>query len=113
MTPPDVKTVSTSNTNLVEPNAKSGRNLDDEYLEELPDEVEMSLFDHLEELRQRIFYALIAVVLSIIGCFLEFHSFLSQLSTNLNNGLRFNGLIAGAAFGIQKSKQVPQCVRIG
>lgn len=30
----------------------------------------MSLFDHLEELRQRIFYALIAVVLGIIGCFI-------------------------------------------
>jgi len=28
----------------------------------------MSLFEHLEELRQRIFYALIAVVLSMIGC---------------------------------------------
>ncbi|MGK7885860.1 MAG: twin-arginine translocase subunit TatC, partial [Crocosphaera sp.] len=25
------------------------------YLDEIPDEVEMSLFDHLEELRMRIF----------------------------------------------------------
>ncbi|HTL88729.1 MAG TPA: twin-arginine translocase subunit TatC [Leptolyngbya sp.] len=33
------------------------------------DDVEMSLFDHLEELRQRIFYSLIAIVLGIIGCF--------------------------------------------
>ncbi|MEM6753178.1 MAG: twin-arginine translocase subunit TatC, partial [Cyanobacteria bacterium P01_C01_bin.38] len=41
-----------------------------EYLSELPGEVEMSLFDHLEELRQRIFYSLIAVVLSAIGCFI-------------------------------------------
>lgn len=38
-------------------------------LEDTPDDVEMSLFDHLEELRQRIFYSLIAVVLSVIGCF--------------------------------------------
>jgi len=52
------------------------RNLEDEYLESLPDEVEMSLFEHLEELRQRIFYALIAVVLSIIGALL----LLSRLS---------------------------------
>ncbi len=37
---------------------------------ELPDDVEMSLFDHLEELRQRIFYALIAVVVGVVGCFL-------------------------------------------
>ncbi|MBW4441764.1 MAG: twin-arginine translocase subunit TatC [Plectolyngbya sp. WJT66-NPBG17] len=33
------------------------------------DDVEMSLFDHLEELRQRIFYSLIAIVLCIVGCF--------------------------------------------
>ncbi len=39
-------------------------------LDELPDEVEMSLFEHLEELRLRIFYALIAVVISVIGCFI-------------------------------------------
>jgi sec-independent protein translocase protein TatC len=31
--------------------------------------VEMSLFDHLEELRQRIFYGLIGVVIGVIGCF--------------------------------------------
>ncbi len=37
--------------------------------DDLPDDVEMSLFDHLEELRQRIFYALIAVAVSIVGCF--------------------------------------------
>ncbi|HEY9655494.1 MAG TPA: twin-arginine translocase subunit TatC [Crinalium sp.] len=37
--------------------------------EELLDDVEMSLFDHLEELRQRIFYALIAVAVGIVGCF--------------------------------------------
>ncbi|WP_373533862.1 twin-arginine translocase subunit TatC [Microcoleus sp.] len=46
------------------------RNLENEYLDELPDEVEMSLFDHLEELRLRIFYSLIAVVIGVIGCFL-------------------------------------------
>jgi len=37
--------------------------------DEIPDDIEMSLFDHLEELRQRIFYALIAVIIGIIGCF--------------------------------------------
>ena len=40
------------------------------YLDEIPDELEMSLFDHLEELRMRIFYALIAVAVSMIACFL-------------------------------------------
>ena len=38
---------------------------------QLPDDVEMSLFDHLEELRQRIFYALIAIVLATVGCFFK------------------------------------------
>ena len=37
--------------------------------EELPDEVEMSLFDHLEELRTRIFYAVIGSLVGVIGCF--------------------------------------------
>jgi sec-independent protein translocase protein TatC len=37
--------------------------------DELIDDVEMSLFDHLEELRQRIFYALIAIGIGIVGCF--------------------------------------------
>ena len=41
----------------------------DEFLDELPGDVEMSIFDHLEELRMRIFYALIAVVVGVIGCF--------------------------------------------
>jgi sec-independent protein translocase protein TatC len=37
--------------------------------DDLVDDVEMSLFDHLEELRLRIFYALIAVVAGAIACF--------------------------------------------
>jgi sec-independent protein translocase protein TatC len=41
----------------------------DDYLNEVPDDVEMSLFDHLDELRQRIFYSLIAVFIGIVGCF--------------------------------------------
>lgn len=40
-----------------------------DYLNELPDELEMSLFDHLEELRMRIFYSLIGVLVGVIGCF--------------------------------------------
>jgi len=42
---------------------------DDGYLNQVPDEVEMSIFEHLEELRMRIFYSLIAVVVAIISCF--------------------------------------------
>ena len=43
---------------------------EDDYLNKVPDEVEMSIFEHLEELRTRIFYSLIAAVVGIIGCFL-------------------------------------------
>ena len=47
------------------PMSSDGNNLDD-----LPDDVEMSLFDHLQELRERIFYSLIALAIAIVGCFL-------------------------------------------
>ncbi|BBA79328.1 Sec-independent protein translocase protein [cyanobacterium endosymbiont of Rhopalodia gibberula] len=40
------------------------------YLNEIPNDVEMSLFDHIEELRRRIFYGLIAVVIGMISCFI-------------------------------------------
>jgi sec-independent protein translocase protein TatC len=59
MTPSEVETA--SQRDLEEP--------ENDYLDELPDDVEMSLFDHLEELRRRIFYSLIAVAVSAIGCF--------------------------------------------
>jgi sec-independent protein translocase protein TatC len=42
---------------------------DTDTLDELPAELEMSFFDHLEELRLRIFYAIIAVALGAAGCF--------------------------------------------
>ncbi len=38
--------------------------------DELPDDVEMNFFDHFEELRWRIFYALIAFILCACGCFI-------------------------------------------
>ena len=40
-----------------------------EYWEQIPDPAEMSFFDHLEELRQRIFVSLIAVFAGAILCF--------------------------------------------
>jgi sec-independent protein translocase protein TatC len=39
-------------------------------MDELPDDVEMSIFDHLEELRRRIFYSLIVLAVFTVGCFL-------------------------------------------
>lgn len=69
----------------------------DTYLDELPDEVEMSLFDHLEELRQRIFYALIAVVLGVIGCFIFVKTIVQWLEVPAQ-GVKFLQLAPGEFF---------------
>lgn len=66
-------------------------------LDDLPDEIEMSLFDHLEELRRRIFYALIAVAISVIGCFL-FVKPIVQLLEVPAQGVKFLQLAPGEYF---------------
>jgi sec-independent protein translocase protein TatC len=66
-------------------------------LDDLPGEVEMSLFDHLEELRQRIFYALIAVVVCVIGCFF-FVKPIVQLLEVPAQGVKFLQLAPGEYF---------------
>ncbi len=70
---------------------------EDENPDELLNDVEMSLFDHLEELRQRIFYALIAVVLSIIGCFLAVKPIVQLLEVPAQ-GVKFLQLAPGEYF---------------
>lgn len=69
----------------------------DNYLDELPDDVEMSLFDHLEELRRRIFYALIAVVLCVIGCFIVVKPIVQLLEVPAQ-GVKFLELKPGGYF---------------
>ncbi|MBM0742817.1 twin-arginine translocase subunit TatC [Phormidium sp. CLA17] len=68
-------------------------NLDDD----LPDEKEMSLFDHLEELRQRIFYALIAVGVGAIACFAGV-KYIVQLLEIPAQGVKFLQLAPGEYF---------------
>lgn len=68
-----------------------------DYDDELPDEVEMSLFDHLEELRTRIFYALISVVVGAIGCF-AFVKPIVQLLEVPAQGVKFLQLAPGEFF---------------
>ncbi|MBF2014059.1 MAG: twin-arginine translocase subunit TatC [Rivularia sp. T60_A2020_040] len=68
-----------------------------DILDELPGEVEMSLFDHLEELRQRIFYSLIVVVLSAIACFV-FVKQIVQLLEIPAQGVKFLQLAPGEYF---------------
>ncbi len=70
---------------------------EDKFLDDLPDEVEMSLFDHLEELRQRIFYALIAVVVGVIGCFLAVKPIVQLLEVPAQ-GVKFLQLAPGEYF---------------
>ncbi|MBE9079537.1 twin-arginine translocase subunit TatC [Romeria aff. gracilis LEGE 07310] len=66
MTPPtDVETATESQLS----NQPNRATQSEASLDEVPNDVEMSLFDHLEELRQRIFYALIAIAAGVIGCF--------------------------------------------
>lgn len=68
-----------------------------DYLDEIPHDVEMSLFDHLEELRRRIFYSLIAVVLCVIGCFVAVKP-LVQLLEIPAQGVKFLQLAPGEYF---------------
>lgn len=72
-------------------------NTEEENLDELPDDVEMSLFDHLEELRRRIFYSLISVVLGIIACFV-FVKPIVQLLEAPARGVKFVQLAPGEYF---------------
>lgn len=67
------------------------------FLDEVPGDTEMSLFDHLEELRQRIFYALIAVVIAVIGCFLVVSQIVQLLEVPAQ-GAKFLQLSPGEYF---------------
>jgi sec-independent protein translocase protein TatC len=87
MTPSEVETTSQLNSDTLET----------EDIDELPDDVEMSLFDHLEELRQRIFYALIAVVVCVAGCFLGVKPIVQLLEVPAQ-GVKFLQLAPGEYF---------------
>ncbi|MGF1482125.1 MAG: twin-arginine translocase subunit TatC [Cyanophyceae cyanobacterium] len=69
----------------------------DTFLDEIPNEAEMSLFDHLEELRQRIFYSLIGAVIGVIGCFV-FVRPIVQLLEAPAKGVKFLQLAPGEFF---------------
>jgi len=69
---------------------------DDNSLDEI-DDVEMSLFDHLEELRSRIFYALIAIIIGIVGCFAVVNKIVALLEIPAQ-GVKFLQLAPGEYF---------------
>ncbi|HEY9631085.1 MAG TPA: twin-arginine translocase subunit TatC [Coleofasciculaceae cyanobacterium] len=68
----------------------------DDY-DDLPDEVEMSLFDHLEELRLRIFYALAAVAVGVVVCFIFVNPIVELLEVPAK-GAKFLQLAPGEYF---------------
>ncbi len=90
--PQDLDSINSPNLN---PETHSEPSIDP--LDELPGEVEMSIFDHLEELRQRIFYSLIVVVLGIIGSFIVVKP-LVQLLEVPAKGVKFLQLAPGEFF---------------
>lgn len=69
----------------------------DIQLDEDLNDVEMSLFEHLEELRFRIFYALIAVVIGIVGCFFKVNVIVKVLERPAQ-GVKFLQLAPGEYF---------------
>ena len=69
--------------------------VDDDYQE--IDDVEMSLFDHLEEFRSRILYALIAVFVGVIGCFAIVNKIVALLEIPAQ-GVKFLQLAPGEYF---------------
>jgi sec-independent protein translocase protein TatC len=64
---------------------------------DLPREVEMSFSDHLEELRWRIFFALIAMVVGALGCFTIVRQLVALLEIPAK-GVKFLQLTPGEYF---------------
>ncbi|MGD1903197.1 MAG: twin-arginine translocase subunit TatC [Geitlerinemataceae cyanobacterium] len=67
------------------------------FLDESPYEVDMSLFDHLEELRLRIFASLVGVFVGVIGCFIAVKQIVSLLEIPAA-GVKFLQLAPGEYF---------------
>ncbi len=61
------------------------------------DDAEMTLFDHLEELRQRIFYALGFVLIGMVGCFWKANAIVELLERPAH-GVKFVQLSPGEYF---------------
>ncbi|KAM0986780.1 hypothetical protein ACFX15_010647 [Malus domestica] len=65
----------------------------------LPDDKEMTIFDHLEELRQRIFISVVAVGVSMVGCFAYSKDLIVFLEAPVKEqGVKFLQLAPGEFF---------------
>ncbi len=67
--------------------------------DELPDDVEMSLFEHLEELRSRLFYSLIAAFVAIAACFFAVRPIVALLEVPAQ-GVKFLQIAPGEFFWV-------------
>ncbi len=91
--PPDLEDVTQNGQQALSSDSEPVINSDDE----LVNDVEMSLFDHLEELRQRIFFALIAIVIAIVACFFKVNLIVKLLEQPAQ-GAQFLQLAPGEYF---------------
>lgn len=97
MTPPSSDLETTAAPTLYRPSETPASEPEPEA-EALPeDDVEMSLFDHLEELRQRLFYSVAAVAVSAIACFVGVRPLVAFLERPAQ-GIRFLQLSPGEFF---------------
>ncbi|XP_071735635.1 sec-independent protein translocase protein TATC, chloroplastic-like [Rutidosis leptorrhynchoides] len=65
----------------------------------LPEDKEMSLFDHLEELRERLFISVLALTVAIGGCFVYSKELIMLLEAPVSSqGVRFLQLAPGEFF---------------
>jgi len=87
----------TSSPNTKTLSSPSEEEYQESYLDEVPGDVEMSIFDHLEELRMRIFYSLIAVIIGVIGCFAFVEKIVKILEVHAK-GAKFLQLSPGEYF---------------
>jgi sec-independent protein translocase protein TatC len=69
----------------------------DSTLHDLPDDVEMSISDHLEELRQRIFFGLIGALAGVVLCFWKVNWIVKALELPAQ-GAKFLQLAPGEYF---------------
>ena len=68
-----------------------------EYWDQIPNPAEMSFFDHLEELRQRIFISLIAIIVGALLCFVFVKPIVAALEIPAS-GVKFLQLAPGEFF---------------
>jgi len=98
-TPQDLQTASRSLNQteaIADPLVEGDDDLAEDELDQI-DDVEMSLFDHLEELRSRIFYVLIAIFGGVVGCFVLVNKIVALLEIPAQ-GVKFLQLAPGEYF---------------